>query len=85
VICRGREIGLEAACVAREVNQARFYRIRARQDRSVVPSPCPCPPLTLTLEEEQLILDTLNSARFIDPSPYQVIRSTPRSWMKDGI
>jgi len=70
VIQLGREIGIEAACAALEVNRARFYRVRARQNHLAAPSPRP--PLALSPEEEQLILDTLNSARFMDQSPYQV-------------
>ncbi|CAK0751447.1 transposase [Gammaproteobacteria bacterium] len=68
----GREIGIEAACTVLEVNRARFYRIRARRERPMTPAPRPRPPLALSPEEEQLILNTLNSTRFMDQSPYQV-------------
>jgi len=66
-----RKTGIKPACEALNLNRASFYRAQTPR-----PEPTererPRPPLALSTEEEQRILDTLHSERFMDCSPYQV-------------
>jgi putative transposase len=66
-----RETGVKSACAALNVNRAQFYRAQA-VDQTAPVRARPRPPLALSAEEEQRVLDTLNSERFMDRSPYQV-------------
>jgi putative transposase len=66
-----REIGIQPACAALGVNRASFYRASKPDSEEAEPGR-PRPPLALSAEEEQRVLDTLHSERFMDCSPYQV-------------
>ena len=67
----GRDTGIKPACEALDVNRASFYRAQA-PGQDGIPPERPRPPLALSAEEEQRVLDTLHSERFIDCSPYQI-------------
>jgi putative transposase len=68
-------LGIRAACVAMGVPRDAPRRTRGRVHReSFVGPPVPRgarprPPLALADHENQLILDTLNSDRFVDVAP----------------
>ncbi len=66
-----REMGIQPACHALGVNRASFYREQAPRHNGTQPER-PRPPLALSVEEEQRVLETLHSERFMDCSPYQV-------------
>jgi len=65
-----RDIGVEPACQAFNVNRATFYR--AQQPHAATERERPRPPLALSVEEEHRVLGILHSERFVDCSPYQV-------------
>lgn len=67
----GGDVGIKLACEALNVNRASFYRARAPHSDGAQ-SMRPRPPLALSGEEEQHVLNTLHSERFMDCSPYQV-------------
>ena len=64
-----RDTGIQPACHALGVNRATFYRAQTPRPESAAR---PRSPLALSAAEEQRVLDTLHSERFVDCSPYQV-------------
>ena len=63
-------VGKKSACEVLQVPRATFYRYvhpgaRSQKER-------PTPPLALTGRERKMVIDTLQSERFCDLSPYQV-------------
>jgi putative transposase len=66
-----REMGVQPACDALGVNRASFYRAQVSCPKETKLER-PRPPLALSVEEEQRVLDTLHSERFMDCSPYQI-------------
>ena len=66
-----RKTGVQPACHALGVNRASFYRAQVPRHNGIQPER-PRPPLALSVEEEQRVLDTLHSERFMDCSPYQI-------------
>jgi len=71
-------IGTGVACRALGLGRGELARERARLHRSVLVGPPrprrprPRPPLALDTKESQLLLDTLNSQRFVDAAPAAV-------------
>jgi len=66
-----RKTGVQPACHALGVNRASFYRAQTPRHNGIQPERLR-PPLALSVEEEQRVLDTLHSERFMDCSPYQI-------------
>jgi putative transposase len=68
------QIGVAAACDALQINRAQIYRDRA----SALPAPLravpprPRPPLALSEQEQQELMDILNSERFTDMAPASI-------------
>lgn len=70
----GHEVGVEQACAALDVSRATLYRHRiAPAERPPCSARRPSPPRALALDERQKILGVLNSDRFVDTSPKQVV------------
>ena len=63
-------VGVVAACAALMLARATFYR---RQQPAVAKAPRPSPPRTLSSTERADVLATLNSDRFADKAPRQVV------------
>ena len=62
-------VGTTAACAALGVARASFYR---RAKPRLEPAPRPTPARALSMDERQVVLDTLNSQRFVDAAPATV-------------
>ena len=66
-------IGVTGACEVLQINRAQIYRERARAVPPAPPlrakQPRPRPPLALSEQEQQELLDILNSERFVDMAP----------------
>ncbi|MEZ4402306.1 MAG: IS3 family transposase [Kofleriaceae bacterium] len=63
-------VGVVAACAALMLSRATFYRW---QQPAATKAPRPSPPRALSLEERAEVLATLNSDRFADKAPRQVV------------
>jgi putative transposase len=63
-------VGIVAACAALLLPRATFYR---RRQPAAVKSPRPTPPRALPPEARAEVLATLNSDRFVDKAPRQVV------------
>jgi len=62
-------LGTTAACDALGVSRACVYR---RRQPARLPAPRPTPPRALDQVERQIVLETLDSERFLDQAPAQV-------------
>src|ERR1700733_15860136 len=68
-------IGMRGACSALAVNRGRVYRDRLRHRVTVprcAPRVRPRPPLALSEPEQQILVDVLDSERFVDVAPASV-------------
>jgi putative transposase len=66
-----KEVGVKPACAALGVSRATLYR---RQKPSTGhQQPRPTPARALSVEERQAVLDTLDSERFVDRAPAEVV------------
>ena len=66
-----KEVGVKPACAALGVSRATLYR---RQKPSTGhQQPRPTPARALSVEERQVVLDTLDSERFVDRAPAEVV------------
>ena len=71
-------LGAAAACRAMGLCRSAPVRHQARVHRAALVGPCapraarPRPPLALDAQENQMLLDTLNSERFVDTAPAAV-------------
>jgi len=63
-------VGIVAACAALMLPRATFYR---RQQPAAAKSPRPSPPRALSPAQRAEVLTTLNSERFADQAPRQVV------------
>ena len=63
-------VGVVAACAALVLSRATFYR---RQRPTRTPTPRPSPPRALSPAERACVLAALNSERFADKAPRQVV------------
>jgi len=63
-------VGLKASCETLDFPRATFYR--NRKEAPCISIKRTAPPLSLSWEERASVLDTLNSERFQDKSPYEV-------------
>ena len=72
------KLGTSAACRAMGLGRGEPQRQRSRAHRRAFVGPPrfaphrPCPPLALDAQEQQAVLDTLNSERFCDTAPAAV-------------
>lgn len=65
------DVGVVAACDTLSIPRATYYR--QTQPRSAKnPMLRPAPPLALSEPEQQTVIDTLHSERFVDKAPHQV-------------
>ena len=64
-------VGITPACAALDVSRASFYRRRKPQSTS--PHPRPTPARALSAAERRVVLDTLDSERFVDRAPAEVV------------
>jgi putative transposase len=68
-----KDIGVVAACDAFSIPRATFYRQHKKQTLTEKKTQMrAAPPLALSKEEQQTVLDTLHSERFVDKAPHQV-------------
>jgi putative transposase len=65
------EVGTKLACAAVGLSRATHYRGQ-KPRLATVPKPRPAPPRALSAEEQQRVLDVLESERFVDKSPVEV-------------
>ena len=65
------DVGVKPACGALGVSRATFYRRRAPSSRSQQPRPTPA--RALSPDERRSVLGVLDSTRFVDRSPAQVV------------
>jgi len=69
-------VGVLQACQALGVSRASFYRQRRQKETPLATESQATPsPRALTEQERQLVLDTLNSDRFMDKAPIEVYAS----------
>jgi putative transposase len=68
----GGQIGMQAACEALGVPRSRLYRERLRRAGRQHPAKNRVSPRALSKEEQEKVLETLNSKRFIDQAPQEV-------------
>lgn len=67
------DVGGVAACNALSIPRATFYRHKQKQSQDRRnPAFRPAPPLALSEKEQQAVIDTLHSERFVDKAPHQV-------------
>jgi putative transposase len=66
-------VGKKAACEALSIPRGTFYRYQNRKNRlGDTVNERPTPPLALNPDERQVVIDILNSERFLDDTPYQI-------------
>jgi len=68
----GARVGVAPACRALGVSRSSLYRRRAARLRPRSPQPRPRPARALSDEERRVVLDELNSERFVDLAPLEV-------------
>ena len=67
------EIGIEKACQALDIARASYYRFkRSRLQQTKESAPRPKPAWSLSAQERKIVLDLLNSQRFMDKAPQEV-------------
>lgn len=70
------DVGMKQACIVLNLSRSSMHRHDVRQRHlhatKAAPSVRPAPPLALSDAERRDLLDTLNSARFADHTPYAV-------------
>lgn len=63
--------GIAPACAALGVSRATYYRLYRQARRPQAPRPSP--PRALTQQERQVVLDFVNSDRFVDMAPAAIV------------
>ena len=73
VISLAGEVGVAAACRALRLPRSALYRERASRSSRELPAPIPAPrrrpPLALSEHEQRVVLEVLNSPRFVNCAP----------------
>ena len=64
-------VGIVAACAALGIARATYYR---RQRPARIAAPRPTPPRALSQDERAAVLATLDSPRFADKAPAEVVQ-----------
>lgn len=67
------KIGIEKACQALDIARASYYRFKhSRLQQTKESAPRPKPAWSLSAQERKIVLDLLNSQRFMDKAPQEV-------------